>query len=531
MPEIRAQVADASSASVDIGSSPGGWTEALSEVSPSSKVVGIDPGDMIETVTSRPNVTHLRMFLRSRESFAKLREVSPLFSCAVSDVNLPPPVAANILGDFARAKMLSEGARIVLTLKLTAKNARERALQISEAEKLMRAASFDEIGVHHLFANTEHERTLTARFRTRAHRVYCGTYTSKHGHILGDELGMGIHSFSFDSSSGALAPINFTASADPSFVAVSPDGRFVFSVNEIGGDGGITSHEVDQATGALSLRSHKTTLGAHPCHCSVDENNTLLLCANYSGGSVASFRISEDGSLSDVVGFVQFQGTGVDVARQEAAHAHQITRRGDFAYVCDLGSDKIWQLKVLEDGRLELLDGKGSALSAAVPGSGPRHLTFHPFYNVAYCMNEMAASVSTLGVNDITGKLKLLTTVEISAAVSSSCKTLTINNGADIHVSPDGRLLVASTRGADIVTGFNIDGNGALSAPLWSINGGGSIPRSFSFSPLGDFLLVANQDSHNVTVFKVDRETGTLTESGNEAAHVGSPVSVAFCPY
>ena len=189
---------------VDIGASPGGWTECLSDM-PGSRVVAVDPGDVVPEISDRTNVEHLRLFLASPESYNKVKQAlqQKALSCAVSDVNLPPAAAANLIVELARESMLADGATAIVTLKLTAKNNVERALQIDGARRVMERGGFTEITVVHLYANTEHERTLTAVWREREANMWVGTYTSNKGHIKGDKLGKGVSSFEFKGGVGA----------------------------------------------------------------------------------------------------------------------------------------------------------------------------------------------------------------------------------------------------------------------------------------------------------------------------------------
>jgi len=247
---------------------------------------------------------------------------------------------------------------------------------------------------------------------------------------------------------------------------------------------------------------------------------------------VACFPVREDGSLGERGGFLQFEGAGLDRARQQKAHAHQsvFSASGAFLYVPDLGSDKIRQLRVGAGGALEEIPG-APFCEAPVPGCGPRHIAFHPTLPFAYNIHEMGNSVSALSCDAGGGGLAVLQTLstlpEAYRGVSEGCTSLTESHCADVHVSPDGRFLYGSNRGHDSIVVFSIDQVAGTLSLVGHEHVGGSIPRSFGITPSGDFMLVACQDTHSINTFAVDKETGLLTNTGL-TVEVGSPACVCF---
>ena len=360
--------------------------------------------------------------------------------------------------------------------------------------------------------------------------VYVGCYTNKHPHIRGDKTGDGVYALKLHDD-GSLTHLSVAEQEDPSYVAVTSDGRFLYAANEIDG-GAVTAFAIDSASGALTKLNSRVAGGDHTCHVMVNGANSLVVAANYSGGSVAMFPIGADGALGERSGFQQFVGTGPDAARQEAAHAHQsvFSASGEMVYVPDLGSDKIRQLSVTADGALEEL-AAAPHCEAAVPGCGPRHIVFHPTLPIAYNIHEMGNSVSALSVDGATGALATLQTLstlpEGYEGVREGCTSLTKSHCADVHVSPDGRFLYGSNRGHDSIVIFAIDAAAGTLTLVGHEYVSGSIPRNFQITPNGEFLLVACQDTHSINTFKVDKATGLLTNTGH-TVEVGSPVCIAF---
>jgi 6-phosphogluconolactonase len=223
---------------------------------------------------------------------------------------------------------------------------------------------------------------------------------------------------------------------------------------------------------------------------------------------VACYAIDADGSLGARTAFVQLEGTGVNAERQEAAHAHQsvVSPCGQWVFTPDLGSDKLVQMALGADGSLSVV----RKTEAAVPGHGPRHIAFHPGGKFAYLINEMGNSVSTFAYDADSGQTTLLQDLSSVpdgwTGVQPTCVSLTASHCADIHVSADGRFVYGSNRGHDSIAIYSVgqEGEGVGTLTLVGFEPcGGSVPRNFQLTASGDFLLVANQDTHNIATFKV----------------------------
>lgn len=343
-----------------------------------------------------------------------------------------------------------------------------------------------------------------------------GTYTNG-----GSE---GIYSYKFDSQNGNITPLGVCKTDNPSFLAISPDKKFVYAVNENGSannPGSVASFAFNKKSGTLSLLNLEPTGGAHPCYVAIDKTGKWVTAGNYSGGSVSVFPVKEKGFLDKVRTVEQHEGHSVNTKRQDRPHVHATIFSPDDNYllVPDLGTDKVMIYR---------LNKNNGALEATEPGffktdagAGPRHLDFHPPGRFAYLSEEMSGNVTALKYND--GKLEKIETLSAHPADFKG------NIGtADIHVSPDGEFLYVSNRGdANNIAIFSIDQqSGRLSLKGFQPVSG-KTPRNFGIDPSGNFLLAANQDSNEVVIFQRDKKSGLLTDTGKRIA-VEKPVCIKW---
>jgi 6-phosphogluconolactonase len=352
--------------------------------------------------------------------------------------------------------------------------------------------------------------------------AYVGTYTTK-------QQSKGIYAYNFNPATGEFTSIGLVAdTTDPSFVAVHPNGKYLYAVNEVGDfngqkSGAISSFEIDRKSGKLKLLNQVSTHGAGPCYVSLDKDGRFVLVANYDGGSVATFEIEPDGSLSLAKGFVQHSGSGADKERQEGPHAHWIGVSPDnrYALVADLGLDDVLVYKFDDvQGKLTPHTPPYTQVKA---GSGPRHLAFAPNGKFAYLVTEMASTVIAFSWNAEKGTLSTLQTLPMLPKDYNGVK-----EAAEITVHPNGKFVYASNRGsANSIAAFKVDGAKGTLTPIGIFPTGGKIPRHFTIDPTGKFLIAANADSNNLVTFKIDENTGALTPTGKEVS-VPSPQCIAF---
>jgi 6-phosphogluconolactonase len=351
---------------------------------------------------------------------------------------------------------------------------------------------------------------------------YVGTYTEE------GSKSKGIYAYRYDAASSEITPLGLVVeTTNPSFVALHPNGRFLYAVNELGNykgpnSGGVSAFSIDHVTGKLTFLNEVASRGADPCYITVDKTGKYVLVANYTGGSVAVFPVLADGKLGEASGFVQHAGHGTDPKRQEGPHAHSIDLSADnrFAMVDDLGLDELLVYKLdSAKGSLTPNDPPFTKLDA---GSGPRHFALRPDGKFAYVVSEMGHTVTAFSNDAAAGKLQVLQTI------TTLPKDFTgRNDDAEIQMHPSGKFLYASNRGEDTIVVYTIDGAKGTLTHVASFPTGGKEPRSFEIDPTGSLLFAENQKSDNIVVFRIDRKTGSLTPTG-KVLEVGSPVCLKF---
>jgi len=360
---------------------------------------------------------------------------------------------------------------------------------------------------------------------------YVGTYTEE------GSKSKGIYAYRYDAETAQITPLGLAAeTTNPSWVTLHPNGRFLYAVNEVGNykgpnSGGVSAFAIDRATGKLTFLNEVPTRGADPCYVTVDRTGKYALVANYTGGSVAVFPVLEDGRLGEAVTFVQHTGHGTNPERQEGPHAHSIDLSPDnrFAYVDDLGLDKVivYTFDTVKDRKLWPDDPPFAKLDA---GSGPRHFALRPDGKFAYVVSEIKGTVTVFSNDATTGTLSPLQT--ISTLPKDFTGTI---EDAEIEVHPSGKFLYASNRGdSNSIAIFDIDAEKGTLALAEITSTQGKTPRSFEIDPTGTLLFVANQQSNNIVVFRIDQRTGShLTKAGHlspigPVLDVASPVCVKF---
>ena len=334
--------------------------------------------------------------------------------------------------------------------------------------------------------------------------MFVGTYTTGKSE--------GIYVYKFNTSTGDASRLSTISSVNPSYLAISNGGKFLYSVNESGKIGEVSSFEFDRGTGRLHFLNKQSSGGADPCYISVDKSNKWAVVANYSSGSLTALPINADGSLAPPSQIIQHAGSGVNKDRQAGPHVHSAVFSMDqrFIFAADLGLDKEFIYHFTLGKKEPLTDAKDSAVSVD-GGSGPRHFVFHPTKPYAYLMDEMTGTVDAFTFTTATGGLKHFQ--RISSHPSDYKGDI---GSADIHISPNGKFLYASNRGnANSIAIYSIDANGKLSSKgFQSVLG--QTPRNFVIDPTGRFLLVANQNSDNVVIFSINAQTGLLKSTGKQ---------------
>jgi len=342
-------------------------------------------------------------------------------------------------------------------------------------------------------------------------QLIIGTYTSGKSE--------GIYVYDFNMQTGKFSPLSKVFTPEPSYLVVTPDHKFVYSVNELGADKGSgTITGFSYSNGTLTKLNTQPTGGDHPCYTSIDKTGKWLVAGNYSGGNFSVYPLNADGSIGTVLYTIQHKGSSIDKSRQEKPHVHCTVFSPDNKYllVADLGTDQIVSYKFNEkDGSLGKIN-----YTNITPGAGPRHIAFSPNGKYAYLVEEMFGNVDVFKYK----KGKFTHQQKISMVPTTDIGKI---GAADIHISADGRFLYTSNRGeSDKITIFSIESNGKLKvAGYQSVMGIG--PRNFVIDPSGNFLLVANQKTDEVVIFKRDKYTGLLTDT-NERIKIPSPVCLKW---
>lgn len=340
--------------------------------------------------------------------------------------------------------------------------------------------------------------------------VLVGVYT--------DQESDGIYSLSFNTETGELTNKNLmVTTTNPSYLTISKDRKFVYCVSETD-SGKIASFSWDHAANKLNLIGEQSTVGSSPCYVDLNNDESLVAVANYSSGNLVTYPINKDGIIQSLATNYQHKGSGANAQRQKGPHAHcsLFNPSGSALYCVDLGIDQIVKYDVINNQVKE-----GSAAFMLDGGDGPRHLVFHPNKKIAFVVNELSNSVVALKVDEATGNFTMINragTLPEGYSETSYC--------ADIHTSDDGKYLYVSNRGHNSIAIFSIAEDGAI-ALLTTEPSGGEWPRNFALSPDGNFLVVANQNTHNIVSFKVDKATGLLSKTGFEA-NVSKPVCLKF---
>src|ERR1700722_2426393 len=339
----------------------------------------------------------------------------------------------------------------------------------------------------------QHKKTAPSTFD-----LLIGTYTKGKS--------KGIYVYRFYSETGKLPYLNeIDDVSNHSYLCVTDDDKFVYAVKEDGKNGGVSSFTFDPKQGKLVFLNRQSSSGADPCYVSVDKDKKNIFVANYSSGSLAVLPVNKDGSLSPVSQLVQDKGQGADKARQEGPHVHMAMLSPDEKYLLynDLGTDKVNVMRYRPSDPQPLSPAKEPFVSVTA-GEGPRHIVFSNDKNHVSLVTERGSAVHVFDYNG--GKLQETQSVTL---LRDGFKGQTA--GAAIKISPDGRFLYASNRlETNEISVYAIGPDNGKLIFTQRVTTDGKNPRDFAIDPTGKFLLVANQDSDIIFVYRVDAASGRL---------------------
>lgn len=342
-------------------------------------------------------------------------------------------------------------------------------------------------------------------------RAFIGSFTSAGGR--------GIIAAAVDAATGALTERGATdAVADPSFLALAPDGAVLYAVSEKeeGAAAAFRVPEADARDGAPRLMGEPVPVrGAAPTHLTLAAGH--LVTANYGSGSVTVLPVRADGTLGAASAVLQHEGDGPHPDRQRGPHAHQVVAdpSGRWVLGTDLGTDSV-RICALDAASGELTSHGETALR---PGTGPRHLAFHPAGGHAYVVNELEPTLTVCrwdagtGVLEPVGETPLLPD---GAHVESFA--------SEVVVARDGRFVWVANRGHDSIAVLALDATHEKAELVTTVPCGGRWPRDLALDPTGRRLYAANEHSGDVTWFDIDTATGIPVRAGSIVAPAASCV-------
>lgn len=351
--------------------------------------------------------------------------------------------------------------------------------------------------------------------------LFVGSYTN-------GKKGEGIHVYFFDSNEGTLSLLyKETGLINSSFLALSPSGKqlYVATDTQLENEGTVSAFRIDSNLGKLTFLNKQLAGGRNPVHINIHPSGKFLINSNYTDAGISLFPINEDGTIDTYSQLFTFSGSSILKPRQNKAHLHStnFSLDGDFLFAMDLGTDEIYRFEVEqkgnEKGSLTQLESVKTSL-----GSGPRHFAFHPSGKFGFAVNELNGSVTSYNYQN--GELLFLQNI--------SCyeEGVKVFQSADVHCSPDGKFLYVSNRGSEenSIVIFSINQKDGELSLVDRTSTYGEHPRSFVISPDGQYLIVANQFTNNLVIFKRDVGTGLLTKTKTEIK-LEAPASLKMFSY
>jgi 6-phosphogluconolactonase len=345
--------------------------------------------------------------------------------------------------------------------------------------------------------------------------LFIGTYTSGKS--------KGIYVYRFNTKTGTGTEVSTIDAKNPSYLSLSPDGKHLYATEEEQQGGAVGAYAFEPSTGQLALLNTQSSQGSCPCYVSEDKTGKWVFVANYCSGSLAALPVNSDGSLAPAGQIIRNFGKGLDTARQATAHVHStiFSPEEKFLLAADLGTD-LEHVYAFNPGENIPLTEPLDSVASLKPGTGPRHIAFHPSKPDVYILGELSGTVDGFHFDAKNGMMthfqRIRTTPEHFKGDPGS---------ADIHIRADGKFLYATNRGAsNTIAVFAIRKDGRLTTKqIISVNG--KYPRNFVIDPTSHFLLVANGNSDNIVVFSIDQVTGLLKATGTEIS-IPNPVCLKF---
>ena len=343
-----------------------------------------------------------------------------------------------------------------------------------------------------------------------------GTYTSGKSE--------GIYVYKFNALTGEFTAESIAKNVkNPSFLAVSPNEKFVYSAGEIDKNGAVYAFSFDKKLGNLTQLSTQSSNGNYPCYVAIDKTGKWVIAGNYGAGSLTVLPVETNGGLGKPTQTIQHEGKGKNADRQEAPHVHSINIAPNNVdvFVADLGIDKLVSYSL--DAKTGILSKGNPPFTKLEDGTGPRHFIMHPNGKFAYVIQELSSQITTFNY-----KKGSLTAIQSISTLPADYKGA--NSCADIHISSDGKFLYGSNRIHDSIVIYSIDQKTGKLTYITNESTKGKKPRNFIIDPTGNYVLVANQETDNIVIFKRDAKKGTLTPTGQEIS-VPNPVCLKMISF
>ncbi|CAH0150866.1 6-phosphogluconolactonase [Peribacillus sp. Bi96] len=340
---------------------------------------------------------------------------------------------------------------------------------------------------------------------------YIGTYTKGNS--------KGIYRFTLDTAEGKLStPVLAAELTDPTYITISQDKKNLYAILKEAGSGGVSAYSINEDSGELTYLGKQLTPNGSSCHISVDSKKQVLVTSSYGEGLIETYQLQNDATPMPISSTIRHEGHGPNEDRQEKAHTHfaGFTPDERFIAVVDLGIDKVITYKI-HNGILEEVNNL-----SVTPGSGPRHLTFHPNGKFAYVMAELVPEVIALSFDSKTGSFSELQTVRTTPEDFKEN-----NQGSAIHISEDGQFVYAANRGHDSIAVYKINQETGKLTFVELVSTEGHWPRDFSIDTSGKFLIASNEHSGNLTLYSRNENSGKLTLLQQDI-QVPFPVCVKF---
>lgn len=336
----------------------------------------------------------------------------------------------------------------------------------------------------------------------------------------------GIYVYQFNSNDGAATKLSHVKISNPSFIEVSKNGKYVYAVNETAtknNNGGmVSSFYYNRDSSKLVFINQQSSKGSNPCHLSLDKTGKILAVANYSSGNFSLFSINKNGSIDSAKQVIQHYGNAADTSRKKLPHAHSVyfSKDNRKLFVADLGIDKVLIYDVIN--KKNYVEPKEVFALQSSKGAGPRHIAFNKNETAIYVIEELSGNISVYykDLKKYFQKIQTITNLPDTFKGSAS--------SADIHITADVKFLYASNRGkSNTISIFKVNKDNGTLTLIGHQSTFGIAPRNFNFDPTEKFLLVANQKTDEIVIFKRDIETGLLTDTGNRI-NVGNPVCIKW---